>query len=412
TLLDHRDWRVRAALADGITASATSPAANGAVIDALVRDRDYKVRAAAAEAVANLRFTARDRSCRQLALDDNWHVRERLLRGLITTGQPPDRALASLFSDDPGWQRCPSHIRSLVQRLLLLTGMATDENDVDAPALLGILREFGTGSLTPPDELRNRVIRIANTSRHPLVAEEAARLSKHENARDDVRSKEAFRRLRDHRAVQVALDVRDLAHAVLVARAAADAGAQFIEVGDPLIKSVGVAAIEHVKEAVPGTTVVAEMMSADWGRDQVVLAAEAGADVVLLIGPASTASVAAAVDASRRLGLPLVLDVPTGRLEPTWVQAMERTGIDGFAITTNIDLGVAGPRPLDHARALRSWTKLPIAVSGGFGAADDDVVADPNWDIIVIGRSITDAVDPPTAARQLINQITRRPTRA
>lgn len=39
--------------------------------------------------------------------------------------------------------------------------------------------------------------------------------------------------------------------------------------------------------------VVAEMMSADWGRDQVAIAAEAGADVVLLIGPATSANVSA-----------------------------------------------------------------------------------------------------------------------
>lgn len=54
----------------------------------------------------------------------------------------------------------------------------------------------------------------------------------------DIRgSKQAFRRLRDGWAVQVALDLRDLQHAVALAQAAAAAGARFIEVGDPLIKS-------------------------------------------------------------------------------------------------------------------------------------------------------------------------------
>src|SRR5439155_23827903 len=161
---------------------------------------------------------------------------------------------------------------------------------------------------------------------------------------EDIRGrKEAFRRLRDSHSVQVALDLHDLPQALAVAKAAAGAGARFIEIGDPLIKRAGVAAIEQIKRAVPHASVVAEMMSSDWGRDQVILAAEAGADVVLLIGPASTASVAAAVEAGRRLAIPVVLDVPAGRLDQAWVHAMERTGIDGFAITTNIDLGVAGP---------------------------------------------------------------------
>ncbi|MFY1659191.1 orotidine 5'-phosphate decarboxylase / HUMPS family protein [Micromonospora sp. WMMD1274] len=114
--------------------------------------------------------------------------------------------------------------------------------------------------------------------------------------------------------VQVALDVRDVNHAITVAQAAASAGVPFIEIGDPLIKSVGFQAISAVKHPTPGAWIVAEMMSADWGRDQVVLAAEAGADVVLLIGPASIASVSAAADASRRLGIPAMIDVPEGRL--------------------------------------------------------------------------------------------------
>jgi len=282
----------------------------------------------------------------------------------------------------------------------------------DHRALFGVLREIRTGSLQPPDHIRTRLIAQADASNNWLVSREVASLQATDPGPGDIRSsKEAFRRLRDNHAVQVALDLHDLTLAVTVAQAAAAAGARFVEVGDPLIKSAGVTAIEHIKRAVPHTAVVAEMMSADWGRDQVILAAEAGADVVLLIGPASTASVAAAVEASRRLGVPLMLDVPPGRLDPTWVHAMERTGVDGFAITTNIDLGVAGPHPLDHAHTLRSWTRLPVAVSGGFGTADDIAVTNPAWDILIVGRSVTDAVDPATAAQQLINHITRRQPR-
>jgi 3-keto-L-gulonate-6-phosphate decarboxylase len=45
----------------------------------------------------------------------------------------------------------------------------------------------------------------------------------------------------------------------------------------------------------------------------VELAAEAGADVVLLIDPATTASVSAAVDAGRRLGVAIMLDIPAAQ---------------------------------------------------------------------------------------------------
>jgi len=305
-------------------------------------------------------------------------------------------------------------VRAWLQRLLLLAGLSYgNPADTDQRALFGVLREIRTGSLRPAAHVRAGLTALAQASQNWLVRTEVSASPVLQDPwPGDIRGrKEAFRRLRDTHAIQVALDLPDLQQAIAVAKAAVAAGARFIEIGDPLIKSVGVVAIEHVKRAVPQTAVVAEMMSSDWGHDQVILAAESGADVVLLIGPASTASVAAAVEASQRLAIPVVLDAPAGRLDQTWVHSMERTGIDGFAITTNIDLGVAGPHPLDQARTLRSWTRLPVAVSGGFGTADEVIATHHDWDILVVGRSVAEAVDPTAAAQRLINHITAHPPR-
>lgn len=212
---------------------------------------------------------------------------------------------------------------------------------------------------------------------------------------------EVYRGLRGRRSVQIALDLHDLDQAAAVATAVAAAGADLIEIGDPLIKQAGVAAIGHIKRLVPDMHVVAEMMSADWGRDQVVLAAEAGADAVLLIGPSTAASVSAAVEAGKRLGVPISLDVPQERISESWIRDMERCGVDGFAVTTNIDVGVASRHPLGAARLIRGWTRLPVAVSGGFGETDHSVIISLDWDILIIGRSVTEAVDPKSAALRL-----------
>jgi len=405
-LEEHPDWRVRAALADGLHRNPTPHAAMARIISALAGDRDYKVRAAVAEAVGHL-GPATAQYQPTLAVDQNWHVRERLVRGLITAAAGLDERVSTILLSDETWRTCPAHVRTSMERLLFIKGTAKRRpTDAYHTALFGLLREVRTGALALSEDVMSRLIHEGKKSSHWLVRQEVASLTTNGPRRDDVRgSKEALRRLRGGRTVQVALDLRDLDHAVAIARAAATAGAQFVEIGDPLVKTVGISAIEHIKRSVPGVAVVAEMMSADWGRDQVVLAAEAGADIVLLIGPASTASVAAAVDASGRLGVPLLLDVPHGRLDRAWVQAMERIGVDGFSITTNIDLGVAGHHPLEQAHAVRSWTRLPVAVSGGFDTTDDIIDTIPAWDILVVGRSISDAVDPAAAARQLINHI-------
>jgi len=80
---------------------------------------------------------------------------------------------------------------------------------------------------------------------------------------------------------------------------------------------------------------------------------------------------------------------------------MERCGVDGFAVTTNIDVGVASRHPLGAARLIRGWTRLPVAVSGGFGETDHSVITSLDWDILIIGRSVTEALDPKSAALRL-----------
>ena len=80
---------------------------------------------------------------------------------------------------------------------------------------------------------------------------------------------------------------------------------------------------------------------------------------------------------------------------------MEHAGVDGFAVTTNIDIGIEGRHPLRSAESIRAWTRLPVAVSGGFSATDYSVILSTDWDILIVGRGIAEAVDPASAASRL-----------
>ncbi|TWJ20730.1 orotidine 5'-phosphate decarboxylase / HUMPS family protein [Micromonospora endolithica] len=408
-LLAHPDWRARAALAEGIRAGHAIPHQTMiSIMESLAADRDYKVRATVADAVGRSTAPGLEHLVATLLEDRNWHVRERLLHGLSSKVADNDSAAELVIRGQEAWRDGPRNVRIAAQRLLLKCGREPlQDADSSLSALFGLLREIRTGALRLPTNVQSALISQGVASTDWLVRTEANLLDRHDIATSAATgiSKEAFRRLRGGRALQVALDVRDIDHAIAVAQAAATARVQFIEIGDPLIKSVGVQAISAIKQRTPGAWIVAEMMSADWGRDQVVLATEAGADVVLLIGPASIASVSAAAEASRRLGVPIMIDVPEGRLVQGWVQDMERAGVDGFAITTNIDLGVAGFHPLDQAQLIRSWTKLPVAVSGGFEPTDVEASRRRSWDILVVGRGVTDSLDPTVAARDLAASI-------
>jgi 3-keto-L-gulonate-6-phosphate decarboxylase len=90
---------------------------------------------------------------------------------------------------------------------------------------------------------------------------------------------------------------------------------------------------------------------------------------------------------------------------------MERAGVDGFSLTTNIDLGVGVHQPLAKARTVRNWTRLPVAVSGGFNTTDLSIINSDDWDILIVGRSGSEAVQPAEAAREIVAMAHRREAR-
>jgi 3-keto-L-gulonate-6-phosphate decarboxylase/transcriptional regulator with XRE-family HTH domain len=414
-LVGHPDWRVRAALAGGLIGDRGTPGTEEyKIVDQLVQDDDYKVRAAVARLIVQLDPAESSIALRSLLTDPNWHVRACALDAVLgDAGGTPSPALREhvikAITTDVTWNQCPPHLDRLRHRLLLLYGATPDaiRPAVRDQALFVLLREAHTGWLSLPEEQLGVLHKQARESSWWLLKRERD-LRAHRGPLQAPSARQGFRQLRDGSSVQVALDLRDLDLAVRVARAANTAGADLIEVGDPLIKEYGLLALSEVKRQIPDAVVVAEMMSADWGREQVVLAAEAGADAVLLIGPATASSVSAAVAAGARLGVPILLDVAVSQLNEMWIHEMERLGIDGFTVTTNIDLGVRGRHPLDNARAIRGWSRLPVAVSGGFSPTDHGIIASPDWDILIIGRSVAEAIDPAIAAREITELVGRR----
>ncbi|MFG3342404.1 orotidine 5'-phosphate decarboxylase / HUMPS family protein [Glycomyces sp. NPDC048151] len=354
-LQTHPDWRVRAALAE---AAADHLSTNTTSLTALAHDPDYKVRSRLAAAVARTSGGLAESITETLLSDPNWHVRTTLVQAVAHEADPRLDAIILSHCQGPEWRRRP-------------------------PAAAKALGEITARG-------------AADSNQHVLATE----------PRSDRRiDRSGYRRLRVRRSLQIALDLYDLERAREVASAVAKAGVDLIEVGDPLIKTNGVAAIEAIRQSAPESLIIAEMMSADWGRDQVELAAKAGADAVLLIGPASFASMDQAVTAARKYDLPVTIDIPDAHRNREWIQQAEHIGIDGFTITTNIDLGIAGPTPLEQAKQVRSLTQRPIAVSGGFSLSDPELVLRGGWDILIVGRAVVDAVDPAQAARQLLDLI-------
>jgi 3-keto-L-gulonate-6-phosphate decarboxylase/nucleoside phosphorylase len=211
--------------------------------------------------------------------------------------------------------------------------------------------------------------------------------------------------LEDHigsdRRLQVALDLPSLERAVPLARDTVAAGADFVEVGDPLIRQHGFAAITAVHEALPEVPVIAELSTSDWSASQVEMAAAAGADAVLLLGCWRDASVIEAATAAERFRIPLIIEVPDTLATEGWVRGLERAGVQGVAVIGNLDSRSEGVASLDRARQLRRMTNLPIAVSGGLTEDDFPALDQVPWDVLIVGRAIVGSDTPAAATRTL-----------
>jgi 3-hexulose-6-phosphate synthase/6-phospho-3-hexuloisomerase len=65
--------------------------------------------------------------------------------------------------------------------------------------------------------------------------------------------------------LQVALDILELKRALQIAQESLEGGADWIEVGTPLIKSEGMQAIRSIRDHFPDSMIVADMKVADTG---------------------------------------------------------------------------------------------------------------------------------------------------
>ncbi len=87
--------------------------------------------------------------------------------------------------------------------------------------------------------------------------------------------------------LQVALDFLELDRALKVASEAAEGGADILEAGTPLIKSVGLDAVRRLRSGFPGLVIAADMKVMDAGRIEVESAAKAGAHHVHILAAAA-----------------------------------------------------------------------------------------------------------------------------
>ncbi len=165
--------------------------------------------------------------------------------------------------------------------------------------------------------------------------------------------------------LQVALDVLDLPSALTLANQVAE-HVDILELGTPLVKSAGIAAVTAVKAAHPDKLVFADLKTADAGELEAGLAFEAGADLVTVMGAVDDDTVRGAVAAGRKYGKQVVADmisVVDGRVAR--IREVAKLGVSFVEIHAGLDEqarpGYSIERLLEDGRL----AGVPFSIAGG-----------------------------------------------
>jgi len=201
--------------------------------------------------------------------------------------------------------------------------------------------------------------------------------------------------------LQLALDFVDLHRAQGVAREAVKGGADWLEVGTPLLKAEGLEAVRALRAEFSALTIVCDTKTMDAGRIEMESAAKAGAQVATVLGAASDATIRECIEAGRNYGIQVAVDLvslddPVGR-----ARQAEEWGASMVGVHCPIDQQMEGRDPFDLLREVAEAVSIPVSVAGGINSETTGRAVASGASIVVVGGAITKAEDADEAARRI-----------
>lgn len=188
--------------------------------------------------------------------------------------------------------------------------------------------------------------------------------------------------------IQLALDFINIRDAVDVANKAREY-VDWLEAGTPLIKSEGVSAIRELKRLFPEKKIVADMKIMDAGALETELAADAGADVVTVMGASDLSTIQGAIAAGKKRGIKVMVD--TMNIDAARVEKIEKLKPDYICPHVGLDQQEKGLKLIDVVAETK--IHVPLAVGGGINSETAEVFAKAKVSVIIVGAAITKAED-------------------
>ncbi len=202
--------------------------------------------------------------------------------------------------------------------------------------------------------------------------------------------------------LQIALDLMQLNRAVVIAHEAIDGGADWIEVGTPLIKSEGAEAVRTLRREFPGKKIIADTKTMDVGGVEVEIMAKAGANIITVLGLSEDSTIEEAVMAGRKYGAEVMVDMINVQDKVQRSKEVEKLGVAYVCLHMGIDTQMKGEEPpIDILRKVVETVSIPVAVAGGITAESVGQYVEAGATDIIVGGAIIKTGDIRNAAENV-----------
>jgi 3-hexulose-6-phosphate synthase/6-phospho-3-hexuloisomerase len=208
--------------------------------------------------------------------------------------------------------------------------------------------------------------------------------------------------------LQVALDFVELARASKLADEAVAGGADWLEAGTPLIKSVGLECVRALRKKFPRHTIVADMKTMDVGRIEVESAAKAGADIVAVLAAASNSTIRECIQAGEHYGAKIMADLLEVPDFLKRAKEIEQMGVDYLGLHTSIDEQMQGKISFEKVSRLTQEVNIPVAVAGGINSENAYKAVEAGAAIVIVGGAITKSEDARKATKEIKKAINQK----
>ncbi len=202
--------------------------------------------------------------------------------------------------------------------------------------------------------------------------------------------------------LQLALDLMQLNRSIVIAHEAVEGGADWIEVGTPLIKSEGAEAVRTLRREFPGRRIIADTKTMDVGAFEVEIMAKAGADIVTVLGLAEDSTIEEAVMAGRKYGAEIMVDMINVPDRVARAKEVESLGVAYICLHMGIDTQMKGAEPpIDVLRRIVEEVSIPVAVAGGITAENAGLYVEAGATDVIVGGAIIKTGDIRAAAENI-----------